>query len=257
MSRTIRVRDWNEHFEISQSRKIVGPLNWVGVKTKHDGKGFRRLMAHPNGPALYGAFHLIVQIAAKCPARGLLSDADGPLTADDLAIKTGCPAEVFSEAIEVLSSKGIAWIELVDAGSSLPEQTTTLPTHNQPTNQTKPTEHDQPTGGSGGEVGRQLNFECLRSIEAKSLKSESELYKLHKSAHAERPSEVPDSVEMFVNFVASAERSLEVNHEHPVKIFRWMIRNLAWSRLETEHKLKAKRRVKEYLAAHGVKESDA
>ena len=40
-----RVRDWDTHFERSQSRKISGPLKWVAIPCKHDGKGLRRVMA--------------------------------------------------------------------------------------------------------------------------------------------------------------------------------------------------------------------
>src|SRR5689334_12355649 len=104
------IRDWHRHFEIAQSRKLTKPLTWVATPCKHDGKSFRRLMLSENGPAVYGAWMLIVQIAAKCPTRGVLADQDGPLTADDLAINTGCPSSVFENAIKVLTSQHIGWL---------------------------------------------------------------------------------------------------------------------------------------------------
>lgn len=104
------IRDWDRHFEVAQSRKIDGPLKWLPMPCKHDGLGFRRIMAMENGPAIYGAWVLILQVAAKCETRGVLMDENGPLDANDLAAKTGCPAAVFSTALNVLLSKKIGWI---------------------------------------------------------------------------------------------------------------------------------------------------
>ena len=122
------IRDWNEHFEVSQSRKVDGPMTWVALPTKHDGKGFRRIMAMDDGAAVYGAWCLLVAVAAKCPRRGTLEDKDGPLDADDLALKTGCPHGMFDRALNVLSSNKIGWLlvsEWVRSGSELPLQDST------------------------------------------------------------------------------------------------------------------------------------
>lgn len=135
------IRDWERHFEVAQSRKVEGPLSWVALPCKHDGKGFRRIMLREDGAEIYGAWVLIVQVAAKCPKRGVLADADGPLTVSDLAIKTGCRPEAFDKALKVLTSREIGWMsarELVAdwerAGSQLPLQTG-QDKQDQPTNQ--------------------------------------------------------------------------------------------------------------------------
>ena len=70
-----RIRGWVELFENAQSRKCAR-LTWVPVPNKHDGKSFRRLMGLPNGPSLYGAWLLLLQVASKCPERGVLADED-------------------------------------------------------------------------------------------------------------------------------------------------------------------------------------
>lgn len=111
MAMLYRVRDWEAHFENSRSRTYKR-LDWVPIPNKHDGKGFRRLIAGEHGPALFAAWVLIVQVASKCPERGVLADEDGPLDADDLCLKTGCPAIVFEQAFEVLSSSKIGWLEV-------------------------------------------------------------------------------------------------------------------------------------------------
>lgn len=104
------IRDWNKHYEVAQSRKIDGAMSWVAMPCKHDGLGFRKIMRQPDGSAIYGAWVLIVQVAAKCPSRGVLCDANGPLDASDLSLKTGCPEEVFIRALNYISSKEIGWI---------------------------------------------------------------------------------------------------------------------------------------------------
>lgn len=104
------VKNWGEYYEKAQTRKVVN-AQWVAVPLKHDGKSFRRLMAMENGVAIYGAWILILQVAAKCTVRGVLEDDDGPLTAEDLSYKTGCPQQVFEEALQVLCSEQVPWMK--------------------------------------------------------------------------------------------------------------------------------------------------
>lgn len=114
--REFRVRRWDELFEVAQTRKIKGVLKWVAVLVKHDGKGFRRLIEGSNGAARFGVWILIVQVAAKCATRGVLADEDGPLSIEDLALKTGCPIVSFLDALPTLLS--IGWLEMVDGDES-------------------------------------------------------------------------------------------------------------------------------------------
>ncbi len=129
-----RIRDWNELFETSQSRKYKA-LSWVSIPNQHDGKGYRRLMRMPNGPALYGAWIAIVTVASKCRERGVLADESGPLTAEDISIKTDFPEDLIEDAFRVLSGDSIGWL-MVDCwehtGSTLPaeDQRETSISHN-------------------------------------------------------------------------------------------------------------------------------
>ncbi len=111
--RCYRIRNWERHFEKSQSRK-VGKLTWVAMPNKHDGKGFRRLTRQPEAVSLFCAWFLLVEVASKMPIRGVLADEDGPLDAEDLSDKTGLPAEIFEVAFEVLARKEIGWLEVID-----------------------------------------------------------------------------------------------------------------------------------------------
>lgn len=127
------VRNWDHNYEVAQSRKVDGPLTWVALPCKHDGLGFRRIMALPDGPAVYGAWVLIVQVAAKCPVRGVLADERGPLTPEELSIKTGCPEKLFERALQVVSSERVGWL-VVDGSQP---STIVLPTQDKQDKQDK------------------------------------------------------------------------------------------------------------------------
>lgn len=143
MGRTLySIRDWDIHFEKAQSRKIDGALAWVALPTKHDGLGFRRIIAED--PVIYAAWVILVQVAAKCPKRGVLADENGPLDESDLETKTGLSKETFARALKFLSSSRVGWISrrsLVDDyqtnGSELPPQERTEQNN---------TEHTSPNG---------------------------------------------------------------------------------------------------------------
>lgn len=114
-----RIRDWDRVFEKSQNRK-VRKLSWVSVPNRHDGAGFRRLMAFQRGVEAYGAWLLIVEVASRLPTRGTLANENGALDCEDLSAKTGAPAAVFRRAIALLQKPGIAWLEKVQTRASLP-----------------------------------------------------------------------------------------------------------------------------------------
>jgi hypothetical protein len=111
-----RVRHWgNGMFELKATNGRRGSaMPWVAVPTKHDGKGFLRLMNRDHTGAAYGCWVLLLAVAAKCPVRGILADDDGPLTIDDIAIKTRTAAESMRTAIDALMSPEVGWIEQVE-----------------------------------------------------------------------------------------------------------------------------------------------
>jgi hypothetical protein len=102
--------DWSIHFENSHTRKLTR-LPFVLLPTKHDGKGYRRVMRHTGNTAIFTAWVLMTQLAAKTPARGFLADEDGPYTSIDMADMTGIEPAVFDLALSVLASEEIRWME--------------------------------------------------------------------------------------------------------------------------------------------------
>ena len=108
-----QIKDWDKLYEIAQSRKCLR-LHWVAVSNKHDGTGFRRLAKHEKRCYVFTAWILMLQVASKQEKRGLLVNAGQPITAEDLADKTGYPEEIFKLAFEVLCDPKIAWLEKVN-----------------------------------------------------------------------------------------------------------------------------------------------
>lgn len=104
---TYRIVDWEKHFETYETKRLVY-MRWVPVPNKHDGKGFRKLSFMKQAPEIYCAWHLMLQLASKCPVRGVLADSDGPLKPEDMQIKTGFPASIFELAIKPLIQ--IGWL---------------------------------------------------------------------------------------------------------------------------------------------------
>lgn len=125
---TYVIRNWAQHYETHETKKLRR-LTWLPTPNKHDGRGFRRLMRLPNGPAIYGAWILIAQVASKMPVRGVLADEDGPLDAEDLSDKTGAPQELFVKALSVLSSPElkICWLDTTKNAENLPTRRENLP----------------------------------------------------------------------------------------------------------------------------------
>lgn len=122
----VRVKNWDECFERSQSRKLKSPLPWVALPTKHDGGKYRKLIRTKQGLTIFGAFCLMIEVAAKMPKRGDLTRHDGSsLTCVDLELVTGANRRCFETAIKVLISPEFGWLELValsqGAGSGLVE----------------------------------------------------------------------------------------------------------------------------------------
>lgn len=112
-----RIKNWEANFEKSDNRKAKS-MPWVATPTKHDGLSFRRTMAQEDGLALFGAWNLILQIAAKTQPRerrGYLERDGIPMTSEDVALSTGACKKAIERALTFFSSKSIDWIEVVNA----------------------------------------------------------------------------------------------------------------------------------------------
>ena len=121
MLHPLEIANWEDGFEIAQSRRREGRLSWVAMPTRHDSRGYRKLV-RGNGDPMRGCHHLaawmvMVQVAARCNVRGVLADDRGlALTCEDLEAMTDVPASIFESAIPVLCS--IGWLLCPDSEST-------------------------------------------------------------------------------------------------------------------------------------------
>ena len=109
MATLYKIKDWEKHFENYESKRYQ-TLKWVAIPNKHDGKGFRRIASLPNCERVLCGWYLMLELASKMPKRGILADDDGPLTPEDMALKTGFPVDCFRDAITSLISPQIGWM---------------------------------------------------------------------------------------------------------------------------------------------------
>lgn len=113
-----QIVEWDRDFEVSQTRRTAKTAgakhHWVAIPNKHDGKGYLRVASQKNGVQIFAAWCLMVQLASKMPIRGILADEDGPLTLEDMAIKTRMPVSIFEQAVQYLTRPEIGWLRVCD-----------------------------------------------------------------------------------------------------------------------------------------------
>lgn len=117
----LRIKNWDEHFERAQTRKVPSPLSWIALPTKHDGCKFRKLIRTKRGVTIFGTFCLMIEVGAKMAIRGDFVRHDGSiLTCLDFEAITGADRRTFKAAIEVLLSPEVGWLELVACSQAAP-----------------------------------------------------------------------------------------------------------------------------------------
>lgn len=103
------VKDWDTLFEIASSRKLK-KLGWVAIPNVHDSMAYCRIMERKDGPEIFAAWILIIQLASRCSERGVLASSDGrPYCSEEMAVKTRGPERIFSLALPYLVEAG--WLE--------------------------------------------------------------------------------------------------------------------------------------------------
>lgn len=85
-------------------------LSWIRFPNSWDSLTFRRMATTDNAPSLFAAFVLIAQVASRQRYRGWLVKDGRPLEAADIALMTGFPEQIFTEALDYFSQEEIGWI---------------------------------------------------------------------------------------------------------------------------------------------------
>jgi hypothetical protein len=120
---TYRIKDWHETFENHDSRKIKGALKWVQFPCRQDSTAFVKLSRTVPGTGAIGMFGVLVQLAARCPERGVLADDKGPWTPERYADRFGLHDDSDSpEAQQYLAFAKDSWARLVRCGWLVSEE---------------------------------------------------------------------------------------------------------------------------------------
>ncbi|GAG53826.1 unnamed protein product [marine sediment metagenome] len=142
-----RIRDWDKHYETSESRKRSTPLKWLAVPVKLNGYGYVKIMSQRSGDKMYGCWGAILLLAACCTPRGTLQDGDGnPYSLEDIARMIRMPIATVRLTVNFLSDKHNAklmWIEAL---------------------QSKPAENASPPAESGKKTGLQHSGICNGTV---------------------------------------------------------------------------------------------
>lgn len=117
-----RIKNWNQIYENNRTRELK-KLQWIPIPVKLDGDGYTNIMCDENGqprktgPAIFGAFIAILEVAASCDniaLRGTLLRSSGePHDFASLARITRIPIKIIEDMFSFCTIS-IKWIEIID-----------------------------------------------------------------------------------------------------------------------------------------------
>jgi hypothetical protein len=116
MTIVYQIPGWDHHFENFKSRTIDA-CGYVAMPNKQHGLGLTRILAEPDGAAVFGIWCLILQAASRQerPRAGWLTEngrPDGaPWDIDDMALRWRRPVAEVRRAIDVLTSAKVGWLK--------------------------------------------------------------------------------------------------------------------------------------------------
>lgn len=114
-----RIKDWSSRYETNETRKLKS-LSWVKLNNRMDGLAFRLLSKRKDGPTIFCAWVLMLELASKSTPRGDLSHNNLPLSPGEMGEITGFPGEIFENAIKFLCDPKIGWIERISPSPGTP-----------------------------------------------------------------------------------------------------------------------------------------
>lgn len=106
------IANWTESFENAQTRRTKH-LNSVLMPIRGQSNVQKRMLTFENGYKALAVWHLIIQMAAKCPQRGLLIRGTGALDFDDMSLDLGIPEADIREAFAILCHEKVQLIETI------------------------------------------------------------------------------------------------------------------------------------------------
>lgn len=104
---------WSSRFENAQSRRTKDP-NHSLMPHELNSTQLEHLMKQESGPLALGVWHILIQIATRCPQRGLLVTEDGPHTDTTIAQACHLSEGQIAQALNLLMSPAVGWLDIVE-----------------------------------------------------------------------------------------------------------------------------------------------
>lgn len=123
MNAVYRISQWASTFETADSRKHKS-LSWVSLPIDRQSNGYQSLIDHfgDEAAAIYGAWCVLVGIAASCPERGTLACSRGNgMSITRIARMAHMPESVFKKLFEWAIREEIGWLETVVDATEKPQ----------------------------------------------------------------------------------------------------------------------------------------
>ncbi len=112
----IAIKGWDTLYENSETKKYKH-LKWVPIPNKHDGTGWAELWNLRKAPEIFAAFIIMLEIASKCPKRGVIHKDGVSYGPKEMALKSRAPESIFVDAIPALIK--IGWIEEIEISGEI------------------------------------------------------------------------------------------------------------------------------------------
>jgi hypothetical protein len=116
-----KIKNWDTIYENNRTRGLKS-MAWLPLPVKLNGDGYTLLMEMENGPALFGAFVSVLEVAASCNPRGSLIRANNtPHDPVSLARLTRINQQIITEML-IVCSQECKWLDFIDLseGATIP-----------------------------------------------------------------------------------------------------------------------------------------
>ena len=115
MAKLYRIKNWADHYENNRTREMKN-MSWVPLPINLHGSGYVALMSKKNGPAIFGTWCALLELAATCEIRGTFSRGRGiPHTISTISSQLRISEKLVSLTLELLESEEIDWVESIES----------------------------------------------------------------------------------------------------------------------------------------------
>jgi hypothetical protein len=116
--RVYRIRKWSEIYENNRTREMK-LMQWLPLPIKLSGVGYSYLMTLKNGPAVFGCFIALLELAGRCEERGVLLRGAGiPHDVATMARAVRMQPALVAETLKICTSFDCLWMEYEEIGEN-------------------------------------------------------------------------------------------------------------------------------------------